>query len=252
MSKLKKPATKTTLDKIKKQAKILGPHIGSLQKRQNIVSQSFGYDNYHSFHNAYKMNCSSKNGMFLEGKGCFSGVIFYSILNNKESLSEDVAETGGLKHRPLKFAEEYKVTSRFQLHKDNKSESSIKAFHDKMVKHIEDYIAYIFRTEDEKSKTIYDDFLKVKPNYNLRSVDIAVGVDFPEKLSAEDELKFADDWFYNKGKGGRISLSNFPNDGLVAKEAALILLYVIRATAEKTFGEKCYVFPSSISQDLTF
>ncbi|WP_394229808.1 hypothetical protein [Shewanella colwelliana] len=240
MSVSKYSPTKTTLQKIKNEAKKLN-NLGSLQERQNIVAQSFGYKSYHEFFQAYKININLMPGNHFEGMGCFAG----------EFLLGGTDEQKKLLNMLVLSEEEYEITHRFQLENNGSSNLSIKRFCEKIEPHIQDYASLLFKVQNKQAKiNSYVEFLDSTPDYNLRSVDIVVGVDFPNGLSPQEEFKFAERWFFDEGKGGRISLSNFPNDGLVSKKAVYRFFSIIRAVAEQTFNMKCYVFPSIMHQDI--
>ncbi|AFV85995.1 hypothetical protein [Alteromonas mediterranea] len=234
--------TKTTLQKIKKEAKKLDKSLGSLQQRQDIVSQNFGYRNYYDFDQAYKKASFIISGSPFSGTGSFSGEI---LLEGRD----------GLTHQPYMRTvrvEEYEITQRFELESNDSIDSSMQQFCEYIDSHLRDFASLIFKARDEHRKiNPYSDFIELKSDYNLRSVDIVVGVEFPKGLSTQEEFKFAEKWFFDEGKGGRISLSNLPNDGLIPAKAIPTFLRNIRTIAEQSFKQGCYVFPSSIHQDLT-
>ncbi|WP_137225361.1 hypothetical protein [Shewanella sp. MEBiC00475] len=240
MTAIKHSPTKTTLQKIKKESKSLDPSLGSLQARQNIVAQSFGYNSYHEFFEKYKKNIHVVSDNPFDGMGCFSG-----------ELILDATEQQNKKHNmTVVNVEEYEITHRFELKNNLSSNKCIKIFCEEIEPHIQDYASLIFKAVDkENEKNSYNEFLDLVPNFNLRSVDIVIGIDFPKGLSPQEEFKFAEKWFFDEGKGGRICLSNFPNDGLVPVSAVSKFLSIIRAVAEQSFQQKCYVFFSTMHQD---
>jgi hypothetical protein len=237
----KSPATKTTVNKIKKEAKNLNLELGSLQERQNLVAKKHGYENYHNFFETYKKQCRLISINPFAGVGAFSGeFILGSISEEKNMLNISQVDTT-----------EYEITHRFELMNNQFSEAGIKIFCEDMDRHIQDYLSFLLKvSNDENQVNSYKDCIDLPDDYNLRSIDIAIGIGFPENILKEDEFKFADNWFYDEGKGGRITLSNFPNDGLVSKKAISILFQIIRSYAEKAFKTKCYVFPSMNHLDI--
>jgi len=237
----KSPPTKTTLNKIKKESKKLFDKFGSLQERQNIVAQQHGYESYRDFHEAYKKKSLVVPTNPFEGVGSFTGEIFSGVTNEKQNILEISQVT----------VDEYEITHRFQLIHDQFSEKGINVFCEELDLHIQDYLAHLLKVPNDESRVNpYETCSNLPTDFNLRSIDIAVGIDFPKNIQGKEEFKFAENWFYDEGKGGRITLSNFPNDGEVSNKAISILFQKIRYYAEKAFNTKCYIFPSSNHLDI--
>lgn len=221
--------TQTLLDKVKKRAKKLDSSLGSLQQRQEHVAKEFGYNSFQALCNSVKNYNPISFDTPFRGYGCISG----EFIVNNQHLAKSIHIAACIS------METYEISYMFDLKSNQVGEKEIKAlFSEHLLKCIEDFAGHILRVDCAE----YSRFVDEPVDYSLGSLDIAIGIDIPKNIKKEDIHKFAQNWFYDEGKGERISISNFPNNGKVSRKAVRHFLGLINPIIANFFKTDCYTF----------